>query len=91
MQQWESGYYDSEEPVFYDSKEMYEEAWMIEKDILNQVEKNAKELDDIKRNHLSTIYNRLSSINNRVWYIFGVLAVLIPLIIAILTKLIELW
>lgn len=45
-----------------------------------------KEFDDIKNNHLKSIYLRMSDLNGRVWYILGLLAVLVPLVIVILTK-----
>lgn len=37
------------------------------------------DIDDIKDNHLPSIYKRL-------WYVMGVLAVLLPLVIVILAK-----
>lgn len=45
-----------------------------------------KEFDDIKNNHLRSIYNKIGDLNSRVWYILGLLAVIVPLVIVILTK-----
>lgn len=50
---------------------------------LDRIEEDIK---DIKDNHLTTIYGALNKVRTRVWYILGVLFVLVPLTVAILAK-----
>lgn len=42
--------------------------------------------DDIKKNHLKHIYEKIENLSGKVWYILGLLAVLVPLVILVLSK-----
>ena len=42
--------------------------------------------DDIKNNHLKSIYGKIELLNGRVWYILGALAMILPLVVLVLSK-----
>lgn len=45
-----------------------------------------EDIEDIKDNHLPTIYRSISKLKEKVWWVLGALAILIPLVTAILMK-----
>lgn len=45
-----------------------------------------EDIEDIKDNHLPSIYRRIGNLRDRVWYVLGILAILVPLVIVILAK-----
>ena len=52
----------------------------------SQYEELKEDIEDIKDNHLPTIYRSISNLKAKVWYTLGILGVLLPLVIAILMK-----
>ena len=52
----------------------------------SQYEELKEDIEDIKDNHLPTIYRSISKLKEKVWYVLGILAVLVPLIVLILAK-----
>ena len=64
-------------PPFWDSKEMY----AMDEQRLKGIEEDIK---SIKENHLISIYKSLGKLRGQVWYILGILGVLVPLALLIL-------
>jgi len=52
----------------------------------SQYQELKEDIEDIKDNHLPGIYKSISSLRDRIWYVLGVMAILVPLVIVILAK-----
>lgn len=52
----------------------------------SQYEELKEDIEDIKDNHLPSIYGSISKLRDKIWYVLGALAILVPLVIAILVK-----
>jgi len=67
-----------EDTPFYNSVEEYA---MSQKEDIEQIKEDIRE---IKENHLATMCNRIRKLENKFWYIFGIVTVIGAMTAAIL-------